>query len=183
MPVLLFALALILIPTVIVVTVPLSVIQRYRAGTARRLARGWVAASNVFFIAISVIIFLVTAALSSPWIPGAFTYSLLGMCAGALLGLAGIGLTRWEEGPRSLHYTPNRWLVLSITLVVAVRLGFGFWRAWQAWRFTPDERSWLAESGLAGSMAVGALVVGYYFIFWTGVWRHVKRHQDLRRTA
>ena len=172
---------MILVPAVIALTVPLSIIQRYRAGTARRPARGWVAASNVFFIAISVILFLVTAALSSPWIPGAFTYSLLGMSAGCLLGLAGVGLTRWEESPKSLHYTPNRWLVLSITIIVAVRLWFGVWRAWNAWRFTPAERSWLAESGLAGSMAVGALVVGYYFAYWAGVWRHVKRQQERRK--
>ncbi|RYD60452.1 MAG: DUF1453 domain-containing protein [Verrucomicrobiaceae bacterium] len=177
MPLLFIPLLLILLPAVIALTVPLSVIQRYRAGTARRPARGWVAATNLFFMVISVTLFLVTAAISSTWVPGAFTYSMWGMVGGCLLGLVGLALSHWEETPQSLHYTPNRWLVLSITLIITVRLGFGFWRAWQAWRYTPDEQSWLAASGLAGSMAVGAVVLGYYFTYWAGVWRRARQHR------
>lgn len=139
------------------------------------------ATSNLFFITISVTLFLLTAAITSAWVPGAFTYSLLGLAGGCALGFLGLALSHWEATPQALHYTPNRWLVLSITVVVAVRLCFGFWRAWQAWRFTPGEQSWLAESGLAGSMAVGAVVLGYYFTYWAGVWRRVKRHRKKLR--
>ncbi len=135
------------------------------------------AATNLFFMCISVGIFLTTAAISSTWIPGALTYSLWGFACGGVLGIVGLLLSRWEATPQALHYTPNRWLVLSITLIVTVRLGFGFWRAWQAWRFTPDEQSWLAASGIAGSMAVGAVVLGYYFTYWAGVWRRFKRYK------
>jgi hypothetical protein len=179
-PIILVAIALLLFLVVITLTLPLSVIQRYRAGTSRRLARGWLAATNVVSLAISVLIFLGTAAIGSAWIAHAFVYSVLGLAVGALLGLLGIRLTRWEATPHTLHYTPNRWLVLAITVAIAARICFGFWRAWQAWRFTPDEQSWLAASGLAGSMAAGAVVLGYYFTYWAGVWTRAKQHRPMR---
>lgn len=175
MPLLVLALVLIVLPALIALSVPFSIIQRYRVGTARRRARGWVASTNLFFIVISVTLFLLSAAICSAWIPGAFTYSLVGMAAGCVLGFLGLALSHWEVTPQTLHYTPNRWLVLSITVAVAVRLCFGFWRAWHAWQSTSGEHSWLAESGLAGSMAVGAVVLGYYFTYWAGIWRRVKR--------
>src|SRR5690606_24949963 len=68
-PFLLLPLAAILIPLVIVLTLPFSVVQRYRAGTARREARGWVAALNVFALLLSVGFFLVSAFISNVWIP------------------------------------------------------------------------------------------------------------------
>ena len=156
---------------------PLSLVLRYRAGTARRLARGWVATINVLAVALSAALFLVVAAVTSAWVPGAFTHALAGLAGGCLLGLFGLWLSRWEAAPRSLHYTPNRWLVLTITLVVTSRLIYGFWRGWHAWRSTPDDTSWLAASGAAGSLAAGAVVLGYYLTFWTGVWHRLKQHR------
>ena len=156
MPLILVVIALIVLPAIIVLSLPLSIRQRYRAGTARRLARGWVSAFNTFSLATSAGIFLIFAGISSTWLPGAFTYSVCGLLAGCALGIAGLALSHWEATPNTLHYTPNRWLVLSITVVVAARVCFGFWRAWHAWQITPDKESWLAASGLAGSMAAGA---------------------------
>jgi hypothetical protein len=157
--------------------VPLSLVLRYRASTARRLARGWVATLNVLAIASSVALFLMTAAVTGFWVPRAFPYSLLGLAAGCLLGLVGLWLSRWEPTPRSLHYTPNRWLVLVIMLVVTSRMLYGLWRAWHAWRHTPADASWLAASGAAGSLGAGALVLGYYLAYWVGVRRRLVRHQ------
>jgi hypothetical protein len=178
-PFLILPLLLLLIPAVIALMVPFSIVQRYRAGTARRLARGWVAMVNVLAIAVSITLFLVTAAISSAWLHGAFAYSVLGLVGGCVLGSIGLALSRWEAASRDLHFTPNRWLVLTITVGVAARLAFGFWRAWHAWRWTPHEQSWLAASGLAGSMAVGAVVLGYYFTYWAGVWIRLRRHRSL----
>ena len=87
---------------------------------------------------------------------------------------------RWEAGGASLHYTPNRWLVLGISLVVTARLAFGFWRSWQAWHATSDYGSWAAESGVAGSLAAGAVVLGYYLTYWLGVRRRVRWHDERR---
>ena len=179
MPLILVLIALIVIPAIIVLSLPFSIRQRYRAGTARRLARGWVSAFNAFSLATSAGIFLIFAGISSTWLPGAFTYGVSGLLAGCVLGFAGLALTHWEVTHTSLHYTPNRWLVLSITVVVAVRVCFGFWRAWHAWHTTPGDQSWLAASGLAGSMAAGAVVLGYYLTFWAGIWMRLRRHRRL----
>lgn len=170
MPLLLLPLVILAIVALTAVLVPISILQRYRAGTARRVARGWVALLNAGTLSISVVVFLVTALISSAWIPGALSSSALGLIAGCLLGWVGVRISHWELERGILHMTPNRCLVLSITLLVAARLAFGIWRAWHAWKWTPEGESWLAASGLAGSMAVGAVVIGYYFTFWIGVW-------------
>src|SRR5687767_14038347 len=97
---------------------PLSLVQRYRVGTARRLARGWVVTLNLVALVLSAAMFLVGAGITSVWVPGALAYALAGLGGGGALGVPGFALSRWEATPRALHYTPNRWLVLGITLVV-----------------------------------------------------------------
>ncbi|MFI5006883.1 MAG: DUF1453 domain-containing protein [Solirubrobacterales bacterium] len=179
MPLVVVAVALFVLLALIAL-MPLSILLRYRAGTARRLARGWVATLNVLGIATSAALFLAVAAVTSLWVPKAFTYSLAGLGGGCVLGLVGLLASRWEATPQSLHYTPNRWLVLAITLVVTSRMIYGFWRGWHTWRSTPDDTSLLVAFGAAGSLAAGAVVLGYYLTYWTGVWRRLKRHELLR---
>jgi hypothetical protein len=166
-----------LVVLALIALLPLSLVQRYRVGTARRVARGWVATINLVMIALSVGLFLVAAAITTAWVPEALPYTLMGLAGGGVLGLLGLALSRWEATPRSLHYTPNRWLVLAITLVVTARLLYGFWRGWQTWRASPDDTSWLAASGVAGSMAAGAIVLGYYLVYWMGVRRRLRQHR------
>jgi hypothetical protein len=161
----------------LVALMPLSLMLRYRAGTARRPARRWVAAINLAAVGISATLLLMVAGITSYWIPTALGYALVGLAGGCLLGLLGLWLSRWEVTPRSLHYTPSRALVLAITLVVMARLIYGFWRSWHAWHATPGDASWLAASGAAGSLAAGALVLGYYLTYWAGVWRRINRHR------
>lgn len=156
---------------------PLTLVQRYRVGTARRSARGWVAAVNLVGIGMSAALFLAGAAVTSWWVPGAFTSALIGLAGGGVLGVLGLALTRWEPSARVLHYTPNRWLVLGITLVVTARLLYGFWRTWHAWQAGLEGGSWLAATGVAGSLAAGGVVLGYYFVYWAGVRRRLKSHR------
>jgi hypothetical protein len=178
-PLLLIPLVLLGVLVLALVMMPVSLVQRYRMGTARRPARGWVATLNVVTFTLSSALFLATAALTSFWVPEAFTYALLGLLAGCALGGAGLWLSQWEATPHSLHYTPNRWLVLAITLIVTSRILYGFWRSWQAWRSMGADPSWLAASGVAGTLAAGAVVLGYYLAYWTGVrWRFM-RHRRL----
>jgi hypothetical protein len=172
------ALAVVLLFVVLVIALmPLSLVLRYRAGTARRRARAWVATINVLGIAVSVALFLLVAGVTSTWVPRALSYSLYGLAGGCSLGLLGLWMSRWERTPDALHYTPNRWLVLAITLVVTSRILYGFWRAWHAWRTTPDDASWLAAAGAAGSLAAGAVVLGYYLTYWLGVRWRLRRSQ------
>ena len=79
--------------------------------------------------------------------------------------------------PASLHYTPNRWLVLAITLVVSSRLVYGMWRSWHAWHARADDTSWIVASGAGGSLAAGAVVLGYYLAYWLGVRVRIERYR------
>lgn len=167
----------ILIVLAFIALIPFSIIQRFRMGTARRQARRWVATLNLLAIAISVALFLVGALITSQWIPGAFTYTLAGLAAGCVLGLLGTALTRWEYTGGRVQYTPNRWLVLTVTLLVTARVLYGFWRSWGAWRASVESAAWVAASGVAGSMSAGAVVLGYYLIFWVGVRGRVRRSE------
>ena len=167
---LLIALALILAAFLFaVVMLPFALVFRYRAGTRRRRARVWVATINVLSLAVSTTVFAISAAITTRWVPYSFSSATAGLAAGALLGLLGLVLTRWERDTVSLFYTPSRLLVLAITLVVTGRIAWGFWRGWQTWRAAQDGTSWIAAIGIPGSLAAGALVIGYYLVYWAGL--------------
>ena len=162
----------------LVLATPLLLLLRYRAGTARRMARPWIAIVNLLSMLISAAIFIWVAAMTNFWVPRAFGYSIVGLLSGCLLGLPGLYLTRWEKTPTVIYFTPNRWLVLLVTLAVAARIAYGLWRIWHAWHTTGHDTSWLAAAGIPGSMSVGALVIGYYLTYFTGIVSHlaVRRH-------
>lgn len=156
----------------LVFAMPLLLVLRYRAGTMRRRGRKWAATINLLSLLVSAALFLWVAAMTTLWVTNTFTYSLAGLAGGCVLGLLGLALTRWEPSPQALYFTPNRWLVLLITLAVTARLLYGLWRIWHAWRAAGANDSWLAAAGIAGSMAVGAIVIGYYLTYSAGVrWR------------
>jgi hypothetical protein len=154
---------------------PVALVLRYRTGTARRTARGWVVTTNFVGIALSTLLFLIGAAVTAYWVPDAFTYSLIGLAVGCALGIVGLALSRWEPGPRGLIYTPNRWLVLAITLMVTARILFGFRRGWHTWRAGFEGTSLLVSADVDKSLAAGAVVLGYYLIYWAGVRRRLRR--------
>jgi MFS family permease len=171
----------VLIVLAVIVLIPFSIVQRYRVGTSRQRARGWLAALNLFGLAMSTALFLIAAAITSMWVPDALRYTAFGLAGGCALGVIGLWLTRWEPDHRDklgravLYYTPNRMLVLGITLVVTARIAYGFWRSWHSWRAGLHGDSWFVAAGVAGSMAAGAVVLGYYFTYWLGVRRRLRR--------
>ena len=165
-----------LLVVALILTAPLWLFLRYRTGTVRRLGRRWVATVNLVAIVFSVVLFLYVAAITSLWVSDAFRYSLFGLLGGCLLGSLGLALTRWERTPQALYYTPNRWLILIITLAVTARLIYGLWRIFHGWRTSGSDPSWLERVGIAGSLALGAIVLGYYVTYAAGVrWRLKRR--------
>ena len=158
-----------------ILLIPLSIILRFRTGTARRQARQWVATINLAGVTASVVVLMISALITSYWVPDTLTYAMVGIAAGAILGGIGLAFTRWETGARHVHYTPNPWIVLAITSVIALRLAYGLWHSWAAWRATPDSAASVAASGVAGSMSAGAVVLGYYLVFWAGIRRRLHR--------
>jgi hypothetical protein len=172
MPLILLGIFLIL---AVIALIPFSLIQRFRLGTMRRRAMGWMIALNAVGTFISVLLFLAGAAITTRWIPGTLTYTIGGLALGCVAGAIGLALTRWEVAGGRLFYTPNRWLVLGITLVVTLRVAYGFYRSYEAWQATLDRMTWVAASGVATSMSAGAVVLGYYLIYWAGVRRKLRR--------
>ncbi|MEO5897352.1 MAG: DUF1453 domain-containing protein [Vicinamibacterales bacterium] len=168
----------VLVVLAVVALIPISIVQRYRMGTARQRARGWLATINITGLALSAMMFLVSAAITNVWVPDALKYTSAGLLGGCLFGNVGLHLTRWEPSVGALHYTPNRLLVLTLTLVITARIFYGFWRGWHTWRAGIEGSSWFAAAGVAGSMAAGAVVLGYYLTYWIGVRRRLRRQRN-----
>ncbi len=168
MPILLLLLAL---PLLLVALMPLILIQRYRMGSARRLARPWLATLHVALTTLSVVLFLVAASVTAIWVPRAFSGAAIGVLMGLGLGVVGLTLTRWEPTPATLHYTPNRWLVLIVTFMVSARVLYGFWRSWKVAQAGVYGTEMVLAFGIPESLAVGGAVIGYYIAYALGV-RH-----------
>jgi uncharacterized membrane protein YeaQ/YmgE (transglycosylase-associated protein family) len=168
---------LVVVALAVIALIPLSVVQRYRVGTARRLARGWVATLNLAALTFSAVVVLISAAFTNVWVPDALKLTAMGLAGGLLLGIVGTFLTRWEATVQDLHYTPPRLLVLLVTSLVAARIVFGFWRSWRTWNAGADRTVWFPGGEVAGTLAAGAVVLGYYLAFWFGVRYRFKRHQ------
>jgi hypothetical protein len=175
MPLLLLVL---LLPVVLVALMPLILVQRYRVGTARRMARPWMATFNVVLMALSAICFLASAALTAVWVPNALTGAAAGVALGAGLGLVGLVLTRWEPTAATLHYTPNRWLVLLVTTVVSARVLYGFWRSWTVVQAGVYGTAMVLAFGIPESLAAGGTVIGYYTAYALGVRRRILAWQN-----
>lgn len=175
MPLLLLVL---LLPVVLIALMPLILIQRYRVGTARRMARPWMATLNVVLMAFSAICFLAGAAVTAVWVPNAFTGAAAGVALGAGLGLVGLVLTRWEPTAATLHYTPNRWLVLVVTSMVSARVLYGFWRSWTVAQAGVDGTAMMLAFGIPESLAAGGTVIGYYTAYAFGVRRRILAWQN-----
>ncbi len=153
------------------VLVPVGLVQRYRYGKARRRALPWAVALATWLSLLSLLVFFASAWAAGHWIEGAPRHAAAGLGAGLLLGLLGLALTRFEDLPGGLHYTPNRWLVLALTLVVAARLGYGLWQAAHGWG--ADLAQGLPAQG--SLFAVGGLLLGYYQSYLLGLRRGLRR--------
>jgi hypothetical protein len=176
MPLLLLLLAL---PLVVLALTPLMLFQRYRAGKARRQARPWMATFSLVMMAVSAVFFLVGAGVTSIWVAGAMSGAAAGVGIGLVLGLLGLVITRWEATPRSLHYTPNRWLVLFVTLIVSLRVLYGLYRSALVAQSGVTGTTLALAFGIPESFAAGGAVIGYYLAYNSGlrwrIWRWQQR--------
>jgi hypothetical protein len=159
----------------------LSLALRYRAGTARRQARRWVVSLNVWATSFSAVFFLSFTLLLSFWVGSAFRFALIGMGCGAILGLIGLAMTRWESRSEGLFYTPSRWLAFLIVLAIAARFVYGWWHATHSGNGAPGDQHWLiTASGTQLSLAVAAGLIAYYLVYSIGVRLRLMRHEHWR---
>ena len=108
-----------------------------------------------------------------------------GMLIGALIGLVGLRLTRFEIDPiKGDCYVPNPWIGALLTVLLLGRL---------AWRFLVVLPQMQQASGAAAqnagfqaqsvsysplTMLVVGLLVGYYIVYFTGLLIHHRRFQQ-----
>ena len=170
-------LLLLLLPVAVIALMPLLLVQRYRVGSARREARPWVTVVSIVLMAFSAVFFLASAAITTIWIPRALGGAAIGIAAGVGLGALGSLLTRWEPDVRSLHYTPNRWLVLLVTLIVSVRIAYGLYRSLEAARAGLSGAHLVSAFGVPESLAAGGIVIGYYLAYNVALRRRLGRWQ------
>jgi hypothetical protein len=158
----------------------LSFAVRYRVGTARRQARRWVASLNVWMTSFSAVFFLAFTFLLSFWVDSAFRFALIGMGCGGILGLLGLVITRWENQPEGLFYTPSRWLAFLIVFAIAARVLYGWWRATHSGSGPSDQHWLITAPGTQLSLAVAAGLIGYYLVYSVGVRLCIARHEQRR---
>jgi hypothetical protein len=176
-PLILFALLLFVVLALGGVVL-LSLALRYRAGTARRQGRCWVATMNVWMTSFSAVLFLFVAFLMSFWLGPALRFAIAGMAIGGVLGLLGLALTRWEVEREEFFYTPNRWLALIITFAITARFAYGWWHATHPGNSGPGQQHWLlTASATQFSVAVAAGLIAYYLVYAIGVRLRLSRHE------
>jgi hypothetical protein len=177
-----FILLLLLLPLIVIALMPFMLIQRYRVGSARRQARPWMAGFGLIMMIVSTIFFLVSSAITAFWVQDALAGAAAGVGVGLLLGIVGLLLTRWEATPRTLHYTPNRWLVLIVTFIVSARVLYGFYRSFLVAQAGVTGASVLMAFGIPESLAAGGTVIGYYLAYHAGLRWRIRRwqHRPLR---
>jgi hypothetical protein len=169
MPLLLLPLLVVALVLLWLLLMPFALWQRYRSGRSRRRAVRWVATLNAWSLLMSAVMFLFGAWVAGYWVDAAAAHAGAGLLAGMLLGVMGLALTRFETTSQGVFYTPNRWLVLALTLVVAARIGYGLYRMEQAW-VSDIHAAWLAQQGSV--LAVGGLLLGHYLAYAWGLrWR------------
>ena len=172
-----------LVPVVLacaLLLVPLALRQRYRMGHARRRAWPWLLRVNAWGFLVSLLLFLAGAWLATHWTAAALRDALLGAAVGLVLGLAGVALTRFHRDGRALYYTPNRWMALVLTLLVASRIVAGMWWSWRRLgggaAGTAGAGSWNHWIDAGGVWAIGGLLLGYAGTYAWGI--HL-RHRAL----
>jgi len=173
---------LILIPLLVLavlalwaVLLPFSLWARYRSGRARRRAVGWVVGGNAWLLLFSVAVFLAGAAIAGIWLPHAVRDAGIGLAVGIVVALLGLALTRFEFVGRELWFTPNRWLVLALTTLVAARLLAGLWLTWRR-AFGEGASDPASIWQAAGLLAVGGLLLGYWLAYTWGLRARLRRH-------
>jgi hypothetical protein len=126
------------------------------------------------------VFYLLGAAVTSYWVADALAFAAAGVVVGCAVGVAGLLVTRWEPTPRSLHYTPNRWLILAVTFLVAARVAYGLWRSWNVTYAGFSDASFVTAFGVRETLGAGGIVIGHYLAYNVGLRWRIRRWERRR---
>jgi hypothetical protein len=111
-----------------------------------------------------------------------------GLGIGLLLGVYGLGKTRFEPSPQGLFYTPNAHLGIALSLLFVARIVYRFVEVYALDPAVPHDIKDFARSSL--TLSVFGLLAGYYVSYAIGLvrWRfrvlNAKRQREaLKRDA
>ncbi|MET1162132.1 MAG: DUF1453 domain-containing protein [Pseudoxanthomonas sp.] len=168
MPLLIVPLVVLVLLALWLLLLPLSLWQRYRMGKARRRAWPWLVKFNSWALLVSVALFALSMAITNVWWPGALAYAAAGMGIGLQVGMLGLWLSRFEQTPQGMYYTPNPWISLALTLLVAGRIAMGFVEMWRYWQGR-ETLAIIPVLDHASLFAVAGLLLGYYLAYTWGL--------------
>ena len=130
----------------------------------QRLSRWRPMFTVVFFPLLVVLLSFVALAR-----PAAALALFAGCGIGVGLGVWGLRLTRFEATPQGLFYTPNRYLGLSLSLLLVARLG---WRYLQLFGTDIGFGSSPADFGRSPlTLLIFGMLAGYYSSYAAGLLR------------
>lgn len=167
MPLLILPLIVIAVFGLWVLLLPLSLWQRYRLGRARRRPQPWMVRGNAWLLLASLPPWFGGAWVAGHWVPHALRDAGLGLAIGVLAGIASLWMTRFERDAEGLAYTPNRWLVLAMTSLLALRVALAGIAAWRHWQAGAAVAGTLPHA--AGLVLVGGVLLGYQLAYTWGL--------------
>ncbi len=155
---------------------PLSLFQRYRHGRKRRRVTAWVVSANAWLVLVSAAAFFLGAWMATRWLPQALSLAGAGFAGGLVHGQLNLSISKFETEGGRLHVTPNAFLLLALTLLVAARIAIGFWQlhahGLQLHPVQRDEAWFLRPDSL---FALGGLLLGHYVAWCWGLRARLRR--------
>lgn len=172
MPLLLLPLLLAGLVVLWLLLLPLLLLQRYRSGRARQRAIGWVVGVNAWSLLASAVLLLAGAWLGQRWMADALPFAAGGLAVGIFLGVLGTRLATLEYTQGAVFHTPNRWLALLLTGLVAIRIALGMWQAWLHLDAGHALGGLLEQQG--SLFALAGLLMGHYLAYAWGLRRALR---------
>ena len=142
-----------------------SIYRRVRRNIGRQKLRPRRAVTSIIILSAVTVLVAITAAHN--------THSLLGLggglSPGALLGLAGLRLTKFETTEEGHFYTPNTHIGIALSVLFAGRIAYKMFIAAGNAAAAPNPAVPL-QSPL--TLFIFGLTVGYYIVYQAGILIH-----------
>ena len=178
MPVLILVAVLCLALPLLLALLPFSLWQRYRLGKKQRRVWPWHNTLNMGLLLASSLCLLGWASLG--WVADAMPMAVAGWLLGLVLGGVNLASSQQQIQDGQYRVTPNGWIVLGLTLLVAARLALVFWQLAEhglAWRSDGHEAAWYLRP--ASLFAVAALLLGHGLAWCWGLHRRLRQWRSL----